>query len=266
VIPTTSDYELLRNQWTRTHIDYLDRELTYPEKDKLIAIFAIAREFELRMNDVCIAGHFWRMLPYTLNWKVADKNTWANCREGVRYKSPRRIVNQRYTSEAGGELQVPQWSWASMHGSLDGLNYALILSLHGGLLANTIGYRHILLGATQESSVSIAALDIKTHFAEIAWKQGSEFETVSELWNDERYKMDVQFDDIGDMPSVPATFPIAMLVHEPYMNSSEGLVLREVQRADETMFERMGHFTLSYDIPDSQVLLMFNADRLLTLI
>ena len=69
-IPNTSDNEILEDVWWRILEEYTDRELTYPKVDKLAALSGIATRMGIAMDDVYVAGHFWKTLPYRLNWQV----------------------------------------------------------------------------------------------------------------------------------------------------------------------------------------------------
>ena len=58
-IPRIAGYQDLKCTLLPFLDEYSNRELTYPDKDKLIAFSAIASRVRQAMNDVYIASHFW---------------------------------------------------------------------------------------------------------------------------------------------------------------------------------------------------------------
>jgi hypothetical protein len=74
-IPQVSDNRTLQELWYRIVEDYTARQLTYPEVDKLVALFAIASRMCEAMDDVYLTGHFLKILPKSLNWRSASKRT-----------------------------------------------------------------------------------------------------------------------------------------------------------------------------------------------
>ncbi|PWY68556.1 hypothetical protein BO94DRAFT_551051 [Aspergillus sclerotioniger CBS 115572] len=101
-----TDIETLRKQWANIVAEYTNRKLTCPEKDKLLAISALARRWEVAMQDEYIAGHFWSMLSYSLDWAMKANST----------RPPRRIQVVWKQADDGRSITVPSWSWASMDG------------------------------------------------------------------------------------------------------------------------------------------------------
>ncbi|KAF2146178.1 uncharacterized protein K452DRAFT_197424, partial [Aplosporella prunicola CBS 121167] len=74
---------------------YSKLSLTYPKKDKLVAIGAITRKFEKLRGDHYLAGLFQGDLPQALLWEPASS---------IDY-------NKSKSKRIGG--QTPSWSWAS---------------------------------------------------------------------------------------------------------------------------------------------------------
>lgn len=87
------DYEALMNTYTRM-------SLSYPEKDKLVAIAGILQLLESHYGDTMVAGLRKTMLPNSLIWtsQISGKKQLA--------------------SRAHGEYRAPSWSWASMDGPI----------------------------------------------------------------------------------------------------------------------------------------------------
>lgn len=77
-IPVHADIEEIKSFWWSILEEYTDRELTYPETGKLVTLSAIARQLEVSMDDVYLAGHFWKMLSFGLNWR------WPVKKDGLR--------------------------------------------------------------------------------------------------------------------------------------------------------------------------------------
>ncbi|KUI60676.1 hypothetical protein VP1G_11191 [Cytospora mali] len=76
--------------------DYTRRVLTYPEKDKLVAIAAIAQQFATVLGEDYYAGHFRKNMPADLAWAV---------KRGSKPRSPTK-------------RRCPTWSWASVDNEL----------------------------------------------------------------------------------------------------------------------------------------------------
>jgi hypothetical protein len=62
----TSDNRILQQAWCKIVEQYTVRQLTYPEMDKQVALSAIASRMCHAMDDIYLAGHFWKMLPQSL--------------------------------------------------------------------------------------------------------------------------------------------------------------------------------------------------------
>lgn len=53
---------------------YSARLLTYPEKDKLVALAAVAQRFAAVFSEEYYAGHFLENMPFDLTWRVLTRN------------------------------------------------------------------------------------------------------------------------------------------------------------------------------------------------
>ncbi|KAK6603971.1 heterokaryon incompatibility protein [Botrytis cinerea] len=78
--------------WEEVISEYMRCSLTYPS-DRLVAIGAIAREFETALNDVYLAGLWKKNLPFNLLWSVNNYHS-----------HPTRSNTYR----------CPTWSWGSL--------------------------------------------------------------------------------------------------------------------------------------------------------
>ncbi|KAH7339228.1 hypothetical protein BKA66DRAFT_448471 [Pyrenochaeta sp. MPI-SDFR-AT-0127] len=72
-----------------------------PNANNLIALSALVTRMGQAMDDVCFAGHFWKMMPHTLNWQVQPP-----------------LANISKESKGTKQIRTPSWSWASMDGPL----------------------------------------------------------------------------------------------------------------------------------------------------
>ncbi|KAI1398613.1 heterokaryon incompatibility protein-domain-containing protein [Hypoxylon fuscum] len=123
--PSSFEPNFARLWWHERIIDYSKRRLSFPEKDKLVAIAGIARAFNCKRGDEYLAGIFRRDLPWDLLWKVRVENCQTMTEKS--HQSPDR---------------VPSWSWASIHGPIDSRVFPSFLN------------------ATIESLVHIKSIDI----------------------------------------------------------------------------------------------------------
>lgn len=87
------DYEALMNTYTRMN-------LTYPGKDKLVAVAGILQLLESHYGDTMVAGLRKSMLPNSLMWTTQISG------------------KKQLASRAQGEYRAPSWSWASMDGPI----------------------------------------------------------------------------------------------------------------------------------------------------
>lgn len=216
---------------------YCNRELTFPEADKLAALSAIATRMGNVMDDVYIAGHFLKMLPLSLDWKLLSQHDFKNWRG----KLARRLHTK---SRKGGNHNehgtIPTWSWASMDG-------ALIPKPLGELWEATVeGYTLIPVDKSNPAGRLICAnLKIKAHCAEIEWQKW-EPTLLGKLGipRDTDHALRVQIDDPDDQPTDGARQLLMSLT----VRSEEfrGLIIKESETlADgERLYERVGHFRL----------------------
>lgn len=80
--------EHLRLAWSEITRDYSKRDLTYPEKDKLVAISAIARKFAAFFGGDYYAGHFSTHMPLNLLWSVSAYRPQPTLRRSPTWKWP----------------------------------------------------------------------------------------------------------------------------------------------------------------------------------
>lgn len=80
-------------------LEYMERQLSHPDEDKLVAFAAIATHFAEHFKSDYCAGVFRSSLPFALLWEV---RFWS-------FPQPKRADTYR----------APSWSWASMDGRVD---------------------------------------------------------------------------------------------------------------------------------------------------
>jgi hypothetical protein len=93
------DYHIWGDVVTR----YTQCDLSYPEKDKLLAISGVARALSIATHDKYLAGLWRKQLPQQLDW---------SCHSSVRCSRA-----QPY--------RAPSWSWASIDGPVGFPTYAI---------------------------------------------------------------------------------------------------------------------------------------------
>ncbi|KAF3809753.1 hypothetical protein GCG54_00005296 [Colletotrichum gloeosporioides] len=123
-LPSTSDFIELSLAWFDLVEEYTRRELTYPEKDKLAALSAVASSMQKAMGDEYLAGHFLKSIAHSLVWHSGEYNA-------------RRTSQSQVTKRM---LRLPSWSWASVDGRVWFSEAINLYRLDETLLAHTIGY------------------------------------------------------------------------------------------------------------------------------
>jgi hypothetical protein len=103
-----------KDAWQSVMGSYSQKQLTYPDKDKLVALGAIAETFKPHLGDYA-AGIFSSGMPLGLLW-VADRDA------------------QHAPEETTSECQVPHWNSLNV----DWASYAMV---HYALAVNLPGYR-----------------------------------------------------------------------------------------------------------------------------
>lgn len=87
-------YEL----WRHIVTDYCQRSLTYPFKDKFVALSGVAEKMARLLADSYTAGFFTRTLPWSLLWKIS------------------RSDQTDVASWSVEPYRAPSWSWAKVDG------------------------------------------------------------------------------------------------------------------------------------------------------
>ncbi|PIG85460.1 hypothetical protein AARAC_007098 [Aspergillus arachidicola] len=233
-IPRTSDRKKLEEFWWLMVEEYSDCELAHPETDKLAGLSYIANQLASALDDVYIAGHFWKTLPYSLNWRVDPQL--APDRE--RSRKPQRIANMVNNKVDERTLEVPSWSWASMDGTVyisRPWNFASLADVEAYTLAPVMSNK-LIKGARSVS------LTIRTYCLEVHCTDGKPVIPQS-LWTplENFHWFRAKLDDEQDTPANGTRLLLAALIEDDRMCTWEGLVLQQVEAGEDT-YQRIGHF------------------------
>jgi hypothetical protein len=110
---TATDEELskLHFEWYKIVENYSMTDLTYPEKDKLAAIAAIAGRFDRVLPGRYYAGLFEADLPIGILWESSGYT-----RADTHWDMIDRSLEVMLESDRDPEYRAPTWSWASLDG------------------------------------------------------------------------------------------------------------------------------------------------------
>ncbi|KAL9619999.1 MAG: hypothetical protein Q9160_005468 [Pyrenula sp. 1 TL-2023] len=236
-ISDSEDRETLEGAWSATVEDYTNRKLTYPEKDKLLALSAVAARFGGAVDDICVAGHFWKTLPFSLAWSVLPSH---------RLKPSQTQARRMRNTHEEKSNKFPSWSWVSIDGPLK-IPYRFP---DENLIADAQKYMPSSRSdANPTGLITFASLQIKALCAEIEWNGVWK---ISDEETNGNITLKVTIDDSEDYPVAAA------LVR--FLGSVEGLVLKEANLNEQLVYERIGHFSVYWpSVGESQ-------ERTLTLI
>jgi hypothetical protein len=174
------------------------------------------------MEDVYVAGHFWKMLPYSLNW--ANKKSQA-----------RRIAGFAKTDK------TPSWSWASMDGMLDFHN------LPGSeRFAEIEAYTLSLVNETNPAGqVSFATLKIRAPIDEMKHGRMKALPFLGERNGPNGRDILVSMDDPRERIEREDGLPVAYLCMAKSAPNCylQGLVLRKLQTEGDE-YQRVGYFSV----------------------
>ena len=228
-VPISTDPDVLYMTWLDILEEYTDRFLTFPKWDKLVALSAIAAQMSAAMEDIYIAGHFWKTLPQSLNWKIRPEF------HGRRNHDIERM------EPLSKSHKTPTWSWASMNGPI--FNYRGHVRT---TLATLDTYTLQLLNEENpKGQVGSSSLTITAYFTPIEW-DGRSIRVIgqekSNMWS-----IQSDFDEEKYEPHAEANYAIIPLVeyHSRLGGFWEGLILQQVDLGEgREGYERTGHFRL----------------------
>lgn len=239
-IPDAKEHEALVDVWFKLVDEYTRRSLTYPKVDKLVAISAIAKSIERSLDDVYIAGHFWKTLPLSLDWVVESAYS-----RGLRPQAKRMWSSQSAIGRDDRHC-IPSWSWASMDGPIicytdDGTmpsrEYASLADAESYVIVSNDG---------SDSSVPqrIPTVSIRGHCCAIQWQEGRPVLLArSEEW-DKNYYLTVDLDEPDFVWPDGTNHVIVALAALASNQIWSGLMLEKATQDGEAVYRRIGHFKL----------------------
>lgn len=234
-VPETSDPGEVEEFWCDILEEYSDCELAHPVKDKLAGVQDIADQLAILTDDVYTSGHFWKTLPWSLNWKVEP---------GLAATRSRARQARRMVQNHAGETQdkVPSWSWASMDGSLYFSRLGRCVSL-----AEVEAYTSIAaISDNTYTGIGSSSLRIKAYPLEVEWLDGKAI-IGHNAWADIKrfHWFTVKLDDEHVAPADGCPLLLAALMEDDWLTTWEGLILQEVNAGGKTYYQRVGHFKFS---------------------
>lgn len=241
-IPDGSDNDALLETWWRLLEEYTKRRLTYPKKDKLVAMSALARDIGRAMDDVYIAGHFWKTLPLSLNWVLEN---WPKTPLG-RYGTRARRV---FWSEKPGAQDrgpcTPSWSWASMDGPVF---LWRVIALYDRQLAEAVSYTRKLANVANPTGPCISAsVSIRAYCTELEWQIQNKPILVArkEAWVCDNVMFNVDLDE-SEVIRVKGTKSLLVALTEyKWLQEWAGIVVESIPSEGRTTHRRIGHFVIS---------------------
>jgi hypothetical protein len=235
-IPQVSTHVHLEMIWSRILTDYTARGLTHPRADKLVALSAIATCMAAAMKDEYLAGHFWKTLPRSLNWRGASSATSRYVDEIL----PHRLANSSSQMPGGIWVTTPSWSWASMHGPL---NMGQEDISDYPLLATAQSYKLVQVGGEDPMKrvENRLLLTIRTWCRALTWRTFKKVKKVTlALAIDPYQTVSLELDDVHNQVEYGSECLLAGLGEKGVEVS--GLLLRETNVSGHKVFERFGHF------------------------
>lgn len=256
-VPDRSNRYALFETWWRLLHEYTKRGLTYPKTDKLMAMSSIAHDMGKAMDDVYIAGHFWKTLPASLNWVLKPSSrTRSNRRWGKlilsqipdvqdsrldRYEGrARRIFWSEKPHAQDNGPRTPSWSWASLNGPV----YRWGTGLYDRQVANAVSYTLELVNKANPTGPCISAsICIVAYCTELEWQSQNEPVLVAR----ENIWIDLNLDE-PEVRRAKGTKSLMVAITEDRVNKVwSGLVVERIPHEGRIGYRRIGHFAIMDD-------------------
>lgn len=106
---TSLDNGIIWGWWEEIIRDYSQRQLSFPEKDKLVALAGVIQVFNEKKRLEYLAGMFRNMLHWSLLWKFDTKHV----------DNPKKIAGPRSNAWKNLAREFPSWSWASVNAPIE---------------------------------------------------------------------------------------------------------------------------------------------------
>lgn len=239
-IPDGSDNGVLLDTWWSLPEEYTKRRLTYPEKDNLVALSAIARDVGEAMNDVYIAGHFWNTIPLCLNWSLEGLTNSRLCRYGRR--AQRVFWSEKPHAQDNGP-RAPSWSWASLDGPVF---FGKVEGRSDRQLVEAVSYTLELANKANPTGCCISAsISIRAYCTELEWQSQNEpvMVTRTEAWICDNTLLHVDLDE-PEVIREKGTKSLMVVLSGGDFLEWEGIVVEEIPHQERTTYRRVGHFTM----------------------
>lgn len=234
-----SKYNQLVETWRSLLHEYTTRKLTYPETDKLVAVAAIAHEIGKAMDDVYIAGPFWKTLPLSLNWVLKEQKRLSFHGDGGR---ARRIFWSENPDAQDNGPHTPSWSWASMDGPRF---FWRALNPYDEQLAEAVSYTLGLANeAKPEGPCVSASISIRAYCTEIEWQSENKpvMMAFTDAWARDDNNWQVDLDEPEIRREKGSKSLMIALMELKWWQEWAGLVAEGVNQEGRIVYRRIGHF------------------------
>lgn len=245
-IPDGSSDPALSNTWSILLREYTRRSLTFPEKDKLAALSAIARDIGKAMEDVYVAGHFWKTLPESLLWFSLQDELVQLRTDGPRLRGRRLFWSEEPGAEEVGP-RPPSWSWASFDGPV--LQH-VIWWRPQPQLAEAVSYKLELANqANPTGPCNFASLSIRDYCTEVEWLSRNEPAMVARTraWTHGNTIFKLDLDEPGVIRTTGTKSLMMAIIEDESAEQWKGLVVERIHHNSESRIRcrRIGHFAIS---------------------
>lgn len=193
--------EALADAWFDIEEDYKRRHLTFPEKDKLLALSSVASHVAEAMDDIYVAGHFLKTLPWNLTWSTKSYKPFTERPSGTCRRCPISSIG----SDDNIHSSLPSWSWASIDGPTFNTRPGRCSDM-----ADLEAYTLELLDKNHPTGqILSASLTISAFCVEMIWTLDKP--VIQHVL--EKFKLEVVFDDPVDQLHNGDRCTLAMLVN-----------------------------------------------------
>lgn len=231
--------ELMETWWSLLD-EYTKRRLTYPKTDKLVALSAIAHDMGKAMDDVYIAGHFWKTLPISLNWVLRD---WPKSRLDRYGGRARRLFWSEKPDAQDDGPRTPSWSWASLDGPVFDYNRGR----PDCQLADAVSYTLELANyANPTGRCNSASISIRAYCTELEWQSRNESVIVArtEAWARRNIGIILDLDEPEVIRGEGTKSLLVALTDDEWMKERAGLVVDGIPSEGGIRYRRIGHFVI----------------------
>lgn len=237
-IPDGSNTDALLKTWWSLLLEYVERDLTYPKTDRLVALSAIAHDIGKAMDDVYIAGHFWKTLPRSLNW--VSKNWPRSTSNRYGGKARRLFWSEKSDAKDNGPC-TPSWSWASMDGPVFLWRYE---GPDPQQLADAVSYTLELSNQANPTGPCMhASVSIRAYCTELEWQSQNKPVMVAL----EKGFFCFSLDEPEVRRAEGTKSLMVALTEDKQLLEWAGLIVERMPHQEEIRCRRIGHFAIYGD-------------------